>query len=1194
MMNWWQSCVKETKRNSPRRIPVRKSRTPLKLEELEDRIVPAPTAAPGYTLTTFATNPTGSTQPDSIAIDGQNVYVGYNNGVAKDGSDGKSSTIVQYTASGTVVQTFSVPGHNDGLKVDPATHLVWALDNEDANPNLVVIDPVAATTTHYTFAATAHGGGYDDITFLGGKVFLSASNPSKNPNTAQAVVQVTLNGTMATVTPVLLGNATATNALTNMPVTLNLQDPDSMTADPSGDLVLTSQADNELVIIKNPGTSTQTVTLLPLTDSTSAPVSVDDTLFTPGVKGTILLTDQAGTIYQITGSAVTSGLVLSAAQDIGQVGMLSTATGLFSPVITGLSSPRGLAFLTTPPTAAPGYTLTTFATNPTGTSQPDSIAIDGLNVYVGYNNGVAKDGSDGKSSTIVQYTTGGILVQTFSVPGHNDGLKVDPATHLVWALDNEDANPNLVVINPTTRATTQYTFAPTAHGGGYDDITFLGGKVFMSASNPANNPNTAQAVVQVTLSGTMATVTPVLLGNATATNALTNMPVTLNLQDPDSMTADPLGDLVLTSQADNELVIIKNPGTSTQTVTLLSLSDQTGTPVSVDDTLFTPSATGSILLTDQGGAIYQITGSAIASGLVLSAAQDIGQVGIMNTSTGFFTPVLTGLSSPRGLAFLSTALTAASGYTVTTFATQPAGISGPDSIAVDGSFVYVGYNNGVAKDGSDGKSSTIVQYTTSGTIVQTFSVPGHNDGLKVDPATHLVWALDNEDANPNLVVINPTTTTSTRYTFAATAHGGGYDDITFLGGKVFLSASNPSNNPNTAQAIVQVTLSGTTATVTPILLGNATATNALTNMPVTLNLQDPDSMTADPSGDLVLTSQADNELVIVKNPGASTQSVTLLPLADATAKLPVSIDDTLFTPSSNGTILLTDQTGTIYRITGSAVASGLVLSAAQDIGQVGSLNIATGLFSPVITGLSSPRGLAFLPNLGFSGNTVSPVNPVAVIYSPHPNPDANTAFVRGLYYSVLGRGADASGLAFWVGQLSTGATPLTVAAGIWTSAEHRGEQVDSYYRTFLHRAADPAGRAFWVNQFLAGANEAAVTLGFATSPEYISKLTNSYLSALYQDILGRAVDTAGQQFWQTQLAAGMTMTQLASGIINSAESDLRAIDDYFVAFLQRSADASGESSWLQSMETGQHDFGSVAYGILSSGEYMGNAGHAVP
>jgi hypothetical protein len=338
MLRWqfWQSIPKQ---HSPR--PAHQAS--LRLEALEDRNLlnaPGLTVAPGYTVTTFATAPAGASQPDSIIVDGSKVFVGYGNGVAKDGSDGKSSTIVEYNSAGALLKTFSVPGHNDGLKVDPRTHLLWALQNEDGNPNLVIINPNSGKETKYTFDPVANGGGFDDITFVDGKVFLSESNPSSNPNTAPAVVEAFLHGTEVDVKTVLLGNAKAFDLTTHKQVTLNLQDPDSMTADLHGNLVLTSQADDEIITIHNPGEEDQFTTVLPL------PVSVDDTLFRHGDDGVILLTDQGtGTIYKITGSALGRNQALSAALDAGQLGVLNVKTGAFTPVITGLTNPRGLALL---------------------------------------------------------------------------------------------------------------------------------------------------------------------------------------------------------------------------------------------------------------------------------------------------------------------------------------------------------------------------------------------------------------------------------------------------------------------------------------------------------------------------------------------------------------------------------------------------------------------------------------------------------------------------------------------------------------------------------------------------------------------------------------------------------------------------------------------------------------------------------
>jgi hypothetical protein len=176
----------------------------------------------------------------------------------------------------------------------------------------------------------------------------------------------------------------------------------------------------------------------------------------------------------------------------------------------------------------------------------------------------------------------------------------------------------------------------------------------------------------------------VLYGNATATDVTTGKQVTLNLQDPDSMTVAPNGDLVFTSQSDNELVDVHNPGTSGQKVELLPLSDAANKlpQHGVDDTLFNPGATGEILMTDQTtGAIYQVTVPAGSTAQAYSAAQDAGELGITNLSTGLFTPVISGLGSPRGLAFLNAgAFTDLSQYTLVDASTDPQGANDPNLI----------------------------------------------------------------------------------------------------------------------------------------------------------------------------------------------------------------------------------------------------------------------------------------------------------------------------------------------------------------------------------------------------------------------------------------------------------------------------------------------------------------------------------
>jgi hypothetical protein len=314
------------------------------------------------------------------------------------------------------------------------------------------------------------------------------------------------------------------------------------------------------------------------------------------------------------------------------------------------------------PVATPPYTIKVFATAPASTSQPGCIVQWGDHIIVSFENGVAKDGTDGKSSIIVQFSLSGKVERTFSVPGHNDGLRVVGDDDL-WAVQNEDANPNLVVIELHSGAKKQYKFSPTPHGGGYDDMVVKNGEVFLTASNPnldtAGN-NVFPALVRASLSGSSVLIEPVLDGNASATDIPSGAPVTLNLTDPDSLTIDPRGNILLDSQADSELVFIRNPFTAEQKVGLLKLSSPIIGPmnatITVDDTAFATNPKASLLITDvNAGVIYRMDAGTFGfePGTAYSASDNLGLLGALNLDNGVVTPVVTGFGSARGLLFVS-------------------------------------------------------------------------------------------------------------------------------------------------------------------------------------------------------------------------------------------------------------------------------------------------------------------------------------------------------------------------------------------------------------------------------------------------------------------------------------------------------------------------------------------------------------
>lgn len=307
------------------------------------------------------------------------------------------------------------------------------------------------------------------------------------------------------------------------------------------------------------------------------------------------------------------------------------------------------------------------------------------------------------------------------------------------------------------------------------------------------------------------------------------------------------------------------------------------------------------------------------------------------------------------------------GYQVTVFAQGGQDYNGPDSVIDDGSYIYIDYQNTTAKDCTDAATahSTVVQYSLDGKALKTFNVPGHSDGLREDPSTHLLWATSCEDGNPRLVTIDPSSGTITPYTFPPTPHGGGYDDLAFLNGKVFIAASNPNLNAagvNVFPAVDSVTLSGSKVQLTPVLMGNASAQDLIAKASVTLNEVDPDSLSVDAKGDLVLVNQAGSELVYISNPGTSQQSVSRLPVG-------TQLDDTVFPTQSKGRLLVTDGvTNTTYWIRANTFVPGSIYTEAPDdsgvAGFVGVVDPATGIVYPQVIGFIHPTGMLFVPNSG--------------------------------------------------------------------------------------------------------------------------------------------------------------------------------------------------------------------------------------
>jgi hypothetical protein len=315
-------------------------------------------------------------------------------------------------------------------------------------------------------------------------------------------------------------------------------------------------------------------------------------------------------------------------------------------------------------------------------------------------------------------------------------------------------------------------------------------------------------------------------------------------------------------------------------------------------------------------------------------------------------------------------VTAQPGWQACMFAQGGRKYSTPDSLAALNGHVFVAYKNNSKSDGSGTATSSVVEYTSDGTRVRDWQVPGRSDGLRAGPDGRL-YVLCDPDATPRLFTITPDETNARVQQIvipSSLPHGGGIDDIAFIGGQIFVSGSNPIHlvgGVNTAPAIYRLTLAGNTGTLTPFLLGNAQAiaitpdpnnSGNLLSKKVFLNLNDPDSLMIDPQGDLVLTNVATQQVITIHNP---TVAPTVTSITAGTVA-----DEVAWEPSGQARMLVADEdTNSVYEIRGQFDGKTMLISASegQTIGLIGRMD-PSGQVIPLIIGSSvrAPSSFLFL------------------------------------------------------------------------------------------------------------------------------------------------------------------------------------------------------------------------------------------
>jgi len=172
------------------------------------------------------------------------------------------------------------------------------------------------------------------------------------------------------------------------------------------------------------------------------------------------------------------------------------------------------------------------------------------------------------------------------------------------------------------------------------------------------------------------------------------------------------------------------------------------------------------------------------------------------------------------------------------------------------------------------------------------------------------------------------------------------------------------------------------------------------------------------------------------------------------------------------------------------------------------------------------------------------------------------------------------------------AAQFAVASAIVHSQENFNDFVTFEYNHLLRRAPDPNGLNHWVFEMQTGMSPEQVEAGFASSPEYLLDHGNDpavFVNGLYNDLLGRAPDSAGFNDWLARLQTGSSAFAVALGFARSPERQTMVIRQDYADFLGRLARSDEIAAWLSVFQQGANR-ADVATGFVNSDEFFADAG----
>jgi cyclophilin family peptidyl-prolyl cis-trans isomerase len=362
-----------------------------------------------------------------------------------------------------------------------------------------------------------------------------------------------------------------------------------------------------------------------------------------------------------------------------------------------------------------------------------------------------------------------------------------------------------------------------------------------------------------------------------------------------------------------------------------------------------------------------------------------------------------------------------------------------------------------------------------------------------------------------------------------------------------------------------------------LLLGTAplnssgVATFSWTNTPnstVTVITVGSHTITANYSGDANFSTSSGNAPALTVTPAGTTVTVAS-PTANPTAGKPLTLTATVTATAPGaghpaGTVTFMEGTTTL----GTAPVND------QGVATLMTPGLAAGSHTITANYPGDPK------TTSSSGNGM--VTVAAVI------PPSNDTWLDAAYRLILGRPVDAVGESFFGTALDNGTiNRFEIAMTLQFTQEFFLREIANLYQTLLNRSPDPSGQNTHLFYLSAGHTVEQTKAAIMGSDEYFrtrgSSSNSGFLTALFQDAVGRAVDSATSTSLTQLLTTGTSRTQVAQDVLSTPEAYVVSANHSYQQFLSRQGDQPGLNSAILIMLAGGTD-AQIAAGLIGSDE----------